>query len=134
MVRMQAVVMAVFLSTGCGGGSRYKSYEPTELNVTSKELTFDRAQKGLRERGLLLLEEDQDRGLVSTQWQLQDGKHYNLQILISPVSAKVIIGCRIEHNLTLSECPSSSTFPRTLVEHARAMSALLSAAESPTPE
>ncbi len=130
-VSMKGVLVAVLVLFGAGcGAAAYQSYQASEIDIASREATFARAQQGLRDRELPLLEEDIERGVVSTQWQLHGGKHYNLQVLISPVSSKVIIGCRIEHGLNLEECPASSGFPAALVKHAKSLTELLRAGES----
>lgn len=121
---IRGVVVGAALLFGCGPSGRL-SYRPVEIDVTSRAETFARATETMRERELLILEEDEEKGIVSTQWEQFGGKHYNLQVLISPVSAVVNVGCRIERALDIKPCADSKSYPRSLVREARALTKAL---------
>lgn len=110
----------------CGPSGRL-SYRPVEIDVTSRAETFARATETMRGRDLLILEEDEEKGIVSTQWKKFGSKHYNVQVLISPVSAVVNVGCRIERALDIEPCASNTSYPSSLVREAKALTKALEA-------
>ena len=117
--------MIVLVSLQACGGSQFQTYQPAEIDQTSKAQTFALALETMRSRNLRILEEDEDRGIVSTQWQKFGVKHYNLQVLISPVSAVVNIGCRVEKAMTIRECDEISRYPQSLVQEAKQLTEAL---------
>ncbi len=116
-----AVVLALL---GCGG-SQFEPYQPAEIDQNSKAQAFALALETMRSRDLRILEQDESRGILSTQWKQFGGEHYNLQVLISPVSAVVNIGCRTEKAMTIGECSDVSAYPKSLVKEAKYMTQAL---------
>ena len=107
------------------GGSQFQSYQPVEIEQTSKSETFSLALNAMRSNDLRILEQDEGKGLLSTQWQKFGSEHYNLQVLISPVSAVVNIGCRIEKSMTIRDCGETTRYPSSLVRKAKQLSSAI---------
>ncbi len=122
--RWVAGMVLVGLAQACGASGR-QTYRPVEIDVQSRSATFARAAALMRERNLLILEEDESRGIVSTQWQAFGDEHYNVQVLISPVSAVVNVGCRIERAMNIEPCGDSTSYPSALVRDAKALTKAL---------
>ncbi len=120
-----AVAVSVATLPAACGGSGMQTYRPTEIDVSDRSEMFARARAATSERGLALLEEDEERGIVSSQWEKVGARHYNIQVLISPVSAVVRVGCRIQRNLEIAPCEAISSFPNKLVKDAKALTEAL---------
>lgn len=117
-----AIAMTVLQACG---GSQFQSYQPVEIEQTSKSETFSLALNAMRSNDLRILEQDEGKGLLSTQWQKFGSEHYNLQVLISPVSAVVNIGCRIEKSMTIRDCGETTRYPSSLVRKAKQLSSAI---------
>ena len=118
------IAIAVAVLQACGG-SQFQSYQPVEIEQTSKSETFALALDAMRSNDLRILEQDEGKGLLSTQWQQFGAEHYNLQVLISPVSSVVNIGCRIEKAMTIRDCGEITRYPGSLVREAKQLSSAL---------
>jgi hypothetical protein len=118
------IAIAVAVLQACGS-SQFQSYQPDEIEQTSKSETFALALDAMRSNDLRILEQDEGKGLLSTQWQQFGAEHYNLQVLISPVSAVVNIGCRIEKAMTIRDCGEINRYPGSLVREAKQLSSAL---------
>ena len=111
---------------GCGG-SQLASYEPKEIEIRSQSAIFDLAVQHLINKEARLLEEDPQRGLISTQWETVEGKEFQLQVLISPVSTVVRLECRIKRGMELEACPPPPAYPKSLIRQAQELSDRLEA-------
>ncbi len=123
-MEIRIAALAAALLVACGG-PQFQQYKPTEIDVQKKSASFADVLEAMEARDLRILEDDEPKGILSTQWEKFGDKHYNVQVLMSPVSAVVKIGCRIEKSLNLSECPKSTHYPTSLVRLADELTEIL---------
>lgn len=125
-MQIRRLVVATGLAAACAcGGSQFQQYSPTEVDVQKKSASFADVLEAMQAKDLRILEEDEPKGILSTQWEKFDGKHYNVQVLLSPVSAVVNIGCRIEKSMEILDCPESTSYPKALVKLATELTEVL---------